>query len=131
MQKDDLSGQILVVEDDEDTRTLLEFLIKRAGFGVVSAVDGEHAVKQIELMAAPALIVLDVMMPFLDGFDILTRVRSQPGWQQVPVLILTAQDRKENIDRGFELGITDYIIKPFRPDELIKRIITIVGKQST
>ncbi len=131
MQKHDSSAQILVVEDDEDTRTLLEFLIKRAGFEVRSAVDGEQAVNQIESMTAPALILLDVMMPFLDGFDILIRVRSQPGWQQVPVLILTAQDRQENIDRGFELGITDYIIKPFRPDELIRRIITIVGNQTS
>jgi DNA-binding response OmpR family regulator len=127
MQKHNTSVQILVVEDDEDTRTLLEFLLKRAGFEVVTAVDGEHAMQQIEMMNPPALILLDVMMPFLDGFDILGRVRARAGWNQVPVLILTAQDRQENIERGNELGVTDYIIKPFRIDELVKRITAIVG----
>jgi DNA-binding response OmpR family regulator len=130
MQKHNTSVQILVVEDDEDTRTLLEFLLKRAGFEVVTAVDGEHAMQQIEMMNPPALILLDVMMPFLDGFDILGRVRARAGWNQVPVLILTAQDRQENIERGNELGVTDYIIKPFRIDELVKRITAIVGTPS-
>ena len=130
MQKHNTSVQILVVEDDEDTRTLLEFLLKRAGFEVVTAVDGEHAMQQIEMMNHPALILLDVMMPFLDGFDILGRVRARAGWNQVPVLILTAQDRQENIERGNELGVTDYIIKPFRIDELVKRITAIVGTPS-
>ncbi len=130
MQDAKSTTQILIVEDDEDTRTLLEFLLKRAGFEVITAVDGEQAILKVETMPPPSLILLDVMMPFVDGFDILVQIRNQPSWKQVPVIILTAQERQQNIDRGYELGITDYIIKPFKTSELVAQILAVTGKTS-
>jgi len=122
MQTTIQSGQILIVEDDEDTRSLLEFLLRQSGYDVVVAMDGEQALKHIETMTPPQLILLDIMMPYLDGFDILARIKSRPGWQTIPVLMLTARDREEDIQKGLDLGIAAYIPKPFKTHALIAEI---------
>lgn len=122
MQTTIQSGQILIVEDDEDTRSLLEFLLRQAGYDVVVAMDGEQALKHIETMTPPQLILLDIMMPYLDGFDILARIKSRPEWNTIPVLMLTARDREEDIQRGIDLGIAAYIPKPFKTHALIAEI---------
>jgi DNA-binding response OmpR family regulator len=122
MQTTIQSGQILIVEDDEDTRSLLEFLLRQAGYDVVAAMDGEQALIHIETMAPPQLILLDIMMPYLDGFDILARIKSRPGWQTIPVLMLTARDSEEDIQKGLDLGIAAYIPKPFKTHALIAEI---------
>jgi DNA-binding response OmpR family regulator len=126
MQTTIQSGQILIVEDDEDTRSLLEFLLRQAGYDVVVAMDGEQALKHIETMTPPQLILLDIMMPYLDGFDILARIKSRPGWQTIPVLMLTARDREEDIQKGLDLGITAYIPKPFKTHALIAEINRLI-----
>jgi len=122
MQTTIQSGQILIVEDDDDTRSLLEFLLRQAGYDVVTAMDGEQALIHIETMATPQLILLDIMMPYLDGFDILARIKSRPGWQTIPVLMLTARDSEEDIQKGLDLGIAAYIPKPFKTHALIAEI---------
>ena len=114
--------KLMIIEDDEDTRALLEFILGRAGFDLVMVVDGDAALQQIKTQAPPDLVLLDILMPYHDGFEVLAAIKEHPGWQQVPVIMLTSKEDEHDIVRGFSEGITDYITKPFKPAELIARI---------
>ena len=111
-----------MIEDDEDTRVLLEFILNRAGFNVYLAIDGEAAIDRIDAESPPALILLDILMPFHDGFEVLQAIKSNEQWQQVPVIMLTSREDEDDIVKGFKEGITDYVTKPFKPAELVARI---------
>lgn len=113
---------ITVIEDDEDTRALLEFILSRAGFTVSLAMDGEAALEQIRTSPPPALVLLDILMPFHNGFEVLQAIKTDARWQQVPVIMLTSKEAEYDIVRGFREGIADYITKPFKPAELVARI---------
>ena len=120
-----MSGEklnIFVIEDDEDTRALLEFILNRAGFNVRLAMDGEDAIKQIAAVTPPDAVLLDILMPFHDGFEVLQAIKSNQQWQQLPVLMLTSKEDEDDIVKGFKEGITDYVTKPFKPAELVARI---------
>ena len=114
--------KILVIDDDEDTRVLLEFILNRAGFNVYLAIDGETALDRIETETPPALILLDILMPFHDGFEVLQAIKANEQWQQVPVIMLTSREDEDDIVKGFRKGVTDYVTKPFKPAELVARI---------
>lgn len=114
--------RILLVEDDEGTRTLLEFLLRRGGFEVITANDGEQGLERITSIAPPHLILLDVMMPYRDGFEVLARIKSLPGWEAVPIVLLTACDSEEDIKKGLETGIAAYITKPFDIENLTRTL---------
>lgn len=119
--------KILVIEDDEDTRVLLEFILNRAGFNIYLAIDGEAALDRIETETPPALILLDILMPYHDGFEVLQAIKANEQWQQIPVIMLTSREDEDDIVRGFRLGITDYVTKPFKPAELVARIQRILN----
>jgi DNA-binding response OmpR family regulator len=112
----------LVVEDDPHIGLLLKFMLERNGYRVALCSDGRAARDHILAQPAPAVALLDVMLPFLDGFQLVALVRAQPGWEQVPVLMLTAKAQERDITRALEAGATDYILKPFQPDELLARV---------
>lgn len=114
--------KILVIEDDEDVRELLRFLLERESFQVEQVIDGEQASRRIKKYRPPDLVLLDIMMPFRDGFEILGEIRANHLWQSTPVIIITARDNEEHIARGFEEGVSDYITKPFKPAELMARV---------
>lgn len=112
-----------VVEDDPIIATLLEDLLGRHGFAVQMSVDGRQATELIEHTAEPpTLVLLDVMLPYLDGFEILRKIRAQVSWNEVPVIMLTAKSQEQTIVRALDQGANDYIVKPFRPGELLARI---------
>ena len=113
---------ILIIDDDEDTRALLEFILGRAGFNVKLARHGQQALEIIDSSSPPDLVLLDVLMPYHDGFEVLERIKQKPGWQEVPVMMLTSKDDEEDIVKGFREGVTDYITKPFKPAELVIRL---------
>lgn len=113
---------IFVVEDDPIISRLLEHLFARRGYVVHLATDGQAAADLIENAAMPALIILDVMLPFVDGFELIKRVRQKPAWAQVPIIMLTSKAREESIVRALDAGATDYVIKPFQPEELMARV---------
>lgn len=117
---------ILLVDDEANILELAQLYVERAGFRVAVAHDGEAALASLE-KNRPALMVLDVMLPKLDGFEVCKRVRSGPH-ADLPIIMLTARD--DDIDKiiGLELGADDYLTKPFNPRELVARIKAILRR---
>jgi two-component system phosphate regulon response regulator PhoB len=121
-------SSILVIEDEKDIGDLVEYHLKQSGFQVVRAPDGTSGLEQA-IKGKPDLIILDLMLPGLDGKDVCRTLKSNPATQTIPVLMLTA--KAEELDRvvGFELGADDYVTKPFSPRELILRIKAILRRR--
>jgi DNA-binding response OmpR family regulator len=113
--------KILIVEDDAELVELLCFNLKQAGFAVGTAGDGIEAVKKARSLA-PDLVLLDLMLPELDGFAVCEILRRDPALASVPILMLTAMSSKFARLSGFDAGATDYITKPFSPRALIEKI---------
>jgi len=112
-----------VVEDDQIIVTILEHLLTRRGYGVEIARDGRQATQYIDATeAAPELVLLDVMLPYVDGFELIRKIREHPTWSQVPIIMLTAKSTEQHIVRALDNGANDYVVKPFRPGELMARI---------
>ena len=118
---------VLMVEDEEDTASLLKFLLERASYQVVHAKDGRQAQELVNTMAPPDIVLLDVMLPFLSGLQVLTVIRKREGWKKVPIVMLTADGSEHDIKRALENGANDYMIKPFNPRELTSRLKRFVA----
>lgn len=118
---------VLVVEDDPVVSKLIDHVLTRRGFAVTLAFDGRQARAIVEASAPPAVIVLDVMLPFVDGFELVASVREQPGWAKVPILMLTSKSHENYVIRAFGAGVDDYVVKPFRPEELAARVKRLAG----
>lgn len=112
----------LVIEDDDHIGQLLQFMLERESYRVHLARDGRAAKTFIENEPAPAITLLDVMLPFFDGFQLVALMRAQPGWETVPVIMLTAKTQERDIVRALDAGANDYIVKPFQPKELLARV---------
>jgi DNA-binding response OmpR family regulator len=112
---------VLVADDDADVRELVVFRLERAGLEVITAADGEEALA-IALERRPAVCVIDVMMPKLDGYEVTERLRAVAGPEEIRILLLTASVEEAAVERGFEAGADDYIKKPFSPAELADRV---------
>jgi DNA-binding response OmpR family regulator len=119
---------VLVADDDEDIRKLVTFRLERAGYAVVAARDGEEALR-LTTERRPDLVVLDVMMPKLTGYDVTRRLREQEETKDIPVILLTARVQEADVARGFEAGADDYMKKPFSPQELRARVQAILGRR--
>ena len=113
---------VLIVEDDENIQELLTFLLEREEVAVVIAPDGLKGQEMIETLDPPSLVLLDVMLPYQDGYQLLAKIRERSGWESVPVLMLTTKSMENDIVRGLEGGANDYVIKPFQPLVLLARI---------
>ena len=114
---------VLVVEDDQSIAELIEFMLAREGFKVLLAQDGRAAQALIAGQPqAPAVVLLDIMLPYVNGFELLQTIHHKADWQHVPIIMLSARSQENDIVRALELGAADYIIKPFQPSELIARI---------
>ena len=113
---------VLVIEDDEHISHLLQFMLQREHYTVNLARDGREAKQFIEQNSPPDIVLLDVMLPFIDGFTLITMLREQPGWQTTPVIMLTAKTQEQDVVRALRAGANDYILKPFPPAELLERI---------
>jgi DNA-binding response OmpR family regulator len=118
------AGRVLVVEDDEDVRALVRTVLERAGMNVIEAADGREGLRKFYEMK-PRLVVLDVRMPELDGWEVLKRIREL---SQVPVLMLTVDASELDKVRGLRQGADDYVTKPFGHQELIARIEAILRR---
>jgi DNA-binding response OmpR family regulator len=113
---------LLIIEDDVHMAYLLGYLAEKERFDVETIADGRLAIERIDTGPAVNLVLLDVMLPYLDGFELLARLRSNPVWKQVPVIILTSRTREHDAVRALGLGADDYLTKPFSPVELVARI---------
>lgn len=113
--------RVLVVEDEDDIAYILRFMFEREGFTVDHAADGRQALARLD-QDPPHGVVLDIMLPYHDGIEIVERLRAVPAWRSVPVLMLTAKAREVDIVRALDLGANDYVTKPFQPDEVVARM---------
>ena len=127
-QKDLRPGEVcanpsaLVVEDSEHVAYLLEYMLEREGFDVLVANNGRDAAACITNTPARDIVLLDVMLPYKDGFEIVREIRSSPIWQDTPVIMLSARSLEEDVVRALEAGANDYVTKPYNPRELLARI---------
>ncbi|MCK4549979.1 MAG: response regulator [Candidatus Krumholzibacteria bacterium] len=114
-------GKILVVDDEVNITQILEFSIGAEGYEVITAANGEEAIDKAR-REQPDLIILDVMMPKIDGYEACRILKANPLTKGIPVVLLTAKGRDIDKRLGYEVGATDYIIKPFSPNKLVDRI---------
>jgi DNA-binding response OmpR family regulator len=114
--------KILIVEDDKFLRELISQKLVKENFDIAEAVDGEQAVKKVKDVN-PDLILLDLILPGIDGFEVLTKIKEDPVLAEVPVIILSNLGQKDDIEKGLNLGATDYLIKAhFTPSEIIEKV---------
>ena len=123
MPVSDMRACVLVIEDDQQLAAMLRLLLERRGYGVRVCQDGGEAALLIDTIEiVPALILLDVMLPHVSGFELVHVIRARPDWEAVPIVMLTAKSTESDIVRALDKGATDYIIKPFQPNELMARL---------
>ncbi|HEX2603220.1 MAG TPA: response regulator [Oxalicibacterium sp.] len=114
---------VLIIEDDEHISHLLKFMLERQGYRVETATDGRAAQQAIDQRSEPpSLVLLDVMLPYVDGFELVKLIREREGWQKVPVIMLTAKTMEQDIVRALDAGANDFVVKPFQPNELLARL---------
>jgi len=110
--------KILAVDDERHIVRLVQVNLERAGYEVVTAFDGKDALEKVA-SEQPDLVVLDVMMPYMDGFEVLQNLRKNPNTRELPVIMLTAKAQDADVFRGWQSGVDCYLTKPFNPMELI------------
>lgn len=113
--------RILVVDDEPDLVRLMQFRLEREGWEVVTAGDGQAALSSA-MGDKPDLVVLDIMMPLLDGLEVLRQIRSHRATSKLPVIMLTAKTDLKSVDTARDLWIADYIMKPFDPEKLVQKV---------
>ena len=113
---------VLVIEDDPVVSRLVGHLLTRRGFVVHVAADGLHAQTLLKTLPRPAVVVMDVMLPYVSGFELIAQIRQTPNWDRVPVIVLTSKSQERDVLRAFDAGVNDYVVKPFRPDEFVARV---------
>ncbi len=116
-----MANKILVVDDEPNIVLSLEFLMKQAGFQVRTTSDGEAALAAVAA-DLPDLMLLDVMMPRKNGYEVCQAVRANPDWKAVRIIMLTAKGREVEREKGLALGADDYITKPFSTQEVVERV---------
>jgi two-component system phosphate regulon response regulator PhoB len=118
---------VLLVEDDPDIRHLVSYKLTRGGFDVVEAADGFaglHAARE----SRPDLVILDVRMPRLSGLEVCRELRAAPGTATVPIIMLTARARPQDVEQAYAAGATEYVVKPFSPRVLLERVESALQK---
>jgi DNA-binding response OmpR family regulator len=118
---------VLLVEDEEQLRRVMKDLLEREGYTVAEARDGVQALDQVDRFA-PDVIILDLNLPGIDGYSVLSQIRSRPATRTIPVVVLTAKGDEDNEVRVFELGADDFITKPFRAKALSARLEAVLGR---
>ena len=122
-----MPSRVLIVEDEPDIRALVVHHLKREGYQVSAASSGEEALRQVQA-APPDLVLLDLMMPAMDGLEVCRRLRQDPATAMLPIVMLTAKG--DEVDRvlGLEIGADDYVVKPFSPKELLARVRAVLRR---
>lgn len=115
-------ASILVIEDDENIAQLLAFMFRREGHDVGRLADGEAAFLHIKSDTPPDAVILDYMLPYRDGIELLRLMRSLPRWAAVPVVMLSGKTLEREVITALDAGANDYVTKPFQPDELMARV---------
>lgn len=120
-------AKILVAEDERDIRDLIAFTLRFAGHEVVTAVNGEEAY-QLALKEVPDLILSDVRMPKMTGYEACKLIKAEPTLQHIPIVFLSAKGQELEVQTGLSAGADEYLLKPFAPDQLTKKVTEILGR---
>ncbi len=123
-----MSRSVLVVDDEPNIVLSIKFLMKQQGYEVRTASNGEEALQALN-EKVPDLILLDVMMPKPDGYEVCQRIRATAKWRAIPVIMLTAKGREVEREKGFAMGADDYITKPFATQELVAKVQAILHEK--
>lgn len=121
--------RILIVEDDENIQELLEYNLTREGFQITIVASGEEALRSVSAKQVD-LVILDLMLPGMDGLEVCRLLKANPASQHIPVVILTAKGEESDVVVGLELGADDYIAKPFSPKILLARIRAVLRRKA-
>jgi len=119
--------KILVVDDEKDVVDLVKRVLLRGGFEVITASDGKEGLAKV-YSEAPDLMILDINMPVMDGWEVCQKIRGDPLYKHLPIIMLTVRRTKEDQLKGLNLGGDEYIIKPFYPTELLARVKTVLQR---
>jgi CheY-like chemotaxis protein len=114
--------RVLVVEDEPENRLFIGLMLRTEGYEVLEAEDGHAALDLLASSPLPELILLDVMMPGLNGWQVFQRLREDPRWASIPVVMLTALAQRSDVERAVQLGVDGYLTKPFEPADLIHKM---------
>ena len=121
-----MSKKILIVDDEPNIVTALEFLLQRSGYEVLLARDGETALQQVE-QHLPDLVLLDVMMSVKSGYEVCQRMRERADWQHIKIIMLSAKGREVEVNKGLSMGADFYVTKPFSNKDLVAKINELLG----
>ena len=124
-----MKPKILIVDDEPDVVQLIEYNLKSAGYDVLTSTDGQDALQQARA-SSPDLIILDLMLPEVDGLDVCKVLRRDTGTAGIPIVMLTAKASETDRVLGLELGADDYVTKPFSPRELVLRVKRLLRSES-
>lgn len=113
-----MAYKILVVDDEPSIVRLMEFILARQGHEMLVAVNGEEALQAVKTHC-PDLVLLDIMMPRIDGYEVARTLRADPATAQLPIIMLSAKAQEEDIQKGIDVGVNEYITKPFSPEQLV------------
>jgi len=116
----------LVVEDNEHVCHMLEFILERAGYDVTAVHNGRDAAAAIDNIKPVDVVILDLMLPYVSGYQLIRDIRDNPDWQHVPIVVVSGKVLEQDIVRALDLGANDYVTKPFRPNELLARLRRVV-----
>lgn len=120
---DETKKTIMIVEDDTFVMDIYETKITKEGMNVISATNGIEAIKKLEAGAKPDLILLDILMPYMGGLELLKKIKEENALKDIPIVLLTNLSQKEEIEEGLGLGAKDYLIKShFTPSEVMEKI---------
>ncbi|MBI4605888.1 MAG: response regulator transcription factor [Planctomycetes bacterium] len=122
-----LKETILIIEDEPDIIEVIEYNFRREGYNVVSATNGEKGL-EIARTRRPSAVILDLMLPGLDGIEVARRLRQDPATSGIAIVMLTAKGEESDIVLGLGVGADDYVVKPFRPKELLARVTTVLRR---
>jgi two-component system alkaline phosphatase synthesis response regulator PhoP len=120
--------KILIAEDERDIRDLITFTLRFAGYEVIAASNGEEAVA-LALQEIPDLILSDVRMPRMNGYEVCEKIKAQEKTKHIPVIFLSAKGQDTEIQTGIDVGAAEYLLKPFAPDQLTSRIQAVLAQQ--
>jgi two-component system alkaline phosphatase synthesis response regulator PhoP len=121
-------SKVLVVEDDFSTAELIKFTLGTKDISVDIAGDGGEAIKKVRTNT-PDVIVLDIMLPTMDGYQVCELIKHNVLWQSIPIIMLSAKVQREDISKGLEKGADEYMTKPFEPNKLMERILFFLSKK--
>lgn len=122
-----MAKYILVVDDSQTVRNLVSFILKKEGYGVLTAEDGLDGLEKLYAAQQVDLVICDVNMPRMDGFSFIKTIREQDMYRDLPVIVLTTEGQEDDIQQGINLGANLYMVKPANPEKLVRNVKMLLG----